>query len=114
MELQAIELGIPADKYWSMTFDEIMLQCSANKKAKEREIKEKAMFDYNLMQGMMFAFNDPKNMPKAEKMYPMLEEKTDVKEQPKDIQEYNPEADQALFMEIAKGVQRTLEQKGGD
>lgn len=111
MELQAIELGIPADKYWSMSFDEIMLQCSANKKVKEREQKEKASFDYNMIQGMMYAFNDPKNMPKAEKLYPMLAEEESVKEKPKEIQPYNAEADQALFMEIAKGVHRTNENK---
>lgn len=103
MELQAIELGIPADKYWSMTFDEIMLQCSANKKMKEREIKEKAMFDYNMIQGMMFAFNDPKNMPKAEKLYPMLEEKQKVKEvEPQ--KPYVQETDQAVFLAMAKNV----------
>lgn len=111
MELQAIELGIPADKYWSMSFDEIMLQCSANKKIKEREHKEKASFDYNMIQGMMYAFNDPKNMPKAEKLYPMLAEEKPVKEKPKEIQPYNAEADQTLFMEIAKSVHRTNENK---
>lgn len=104
MEPQAIELGIPADKYWSMTFDEIMLQCSANKKAKEREVKEKAAFDYNMIQGMMFAFNDPKNMPKAEKLYPVLaEEKEEVKKvEPQ--KPYVQETDQAVFLAMAKNV----------
>ena len=112
MEPQAIESGILATDYWSMTFDEIMLQCSANKKAKEREIKEKAMFDYNMIQGMMFAFNDPKNMPRAEKLYPMLEEKKEeVKQESKEIQPFDESANQALFMEIAKGVHRANQNK---
>lgn len=112
MEPLAVESGILATDYWDMTLNEIMLQCSANKKIKEREIKEKAMFDYNMIQGMMFAFNDPKNMPKAEKLYPMLEEKKEVvPEKPKEIQPFDESANQALFMEIAKGVKRVNENK---
>lgn len=112
MEPQAIEVGILATDYWSMTFNEIMLQCQAFKKIKEREIKEKAMLDYNLIQGMMFAFNDPKNMPKAEKLYPMLaEEKENVEPKQVEQQPYNAESDQALFMEIARGVHRANKNK---
>lgn len=115
MELQAIELGIPADKYWSMSFDEIMLQCSANKKIKEREHKEKASFDYNMIQGMMYAFNDPKNMPKAEKLYPILDEQKQVEnkqlQEPNEQKPYNAEHDQAIFMEMARGVKRINKNK---
>ena len=112
MEPQAVELGIASTDYWGMTFNEIMLQCQAFKSIREREIKEKASFDYNLVQGMMFAFNDPKNMPKAEKLYPMLsEEKEDVETKQVEQQPYNADSDQALFMEIAKGVHRTNQNK---
>lgn len=104
MEPQAIELGISSTDYWNMTFKEIMLQCEAYKKIRERETKEKAAFDYNMIQGMMFAFNDPKNMPKAEKLYPVLaEEKEEVKKvEPQ--KPYVQETDQAVFLAMAKNV----------
>lgn len=103
MEPHAIVMGISSIDYWSMTLNEIMIQSQAYKNAKEREVKEKAMFDYNMIQGMMFAFNDPKNMPKAEKLYPMLEEKQKVKEvEPQ--KPYVQETDQAVFLAMAKNV----------
>lgn len=103
MEPHAIEMGISSIDYWSMTLNEIMIQSQAYKNAKEREVKEKAMFDYNMIQGMIFAFNDPKNMPKAEKLYPMLEEKQKVKEvEPQ--KPYVQETDQAVFLAMAKNV----------
>ncbi|MGX7025874.1 hypothetical protein [Vagococcus hydrophili] len=115
MEIQAIEIGIPATDYWSMTFDEIMIQCSANKKIKERDIKEKAMLDYSLIQGILYAFNDPKNMPKAEKLYPILDEQKQVEnKQPQELSEqkpYNADHDQAIFMEMARGVKRINKSK---
>ena len=69
MEPLAIEWGIPSDKYWELTFNEIMMQVTANKKNYERQLKEKAMFDYNQAQLFGFAFNDPSKMPKFNDMY---------------------------------------------
>lgn len=103
MELQAIELGIPADMYWIMTFDEIMLQCSANEKIKERELKEKAMFDYNMVHIMKYAFNSPDKIPEFDKAYPMFKEKEGVKKvEPQ--KPYVEETDQAIFLEMTKNV----------
>lgn len=116
----AIEWGIPADKYWSLTFGEIMLQVSANKKRKLEESKEKAMFDYNLAQLVAFAFNKPEKMPKPEAVYSILKEEDEPKQNlvSQDVLEstYNPTADQDLFLQIAKGVKRYKESEtnGGE
>lgn len=104
MEPQAIELGIPADKYWSMTFDEIMLQCSANKKTKERETKEKALFDYNMIRGLAYSFNKPEATPKFEEMYPMFDERTEEQK----VIEQHSEVNQDLlnFLKLSENIKK--------
>lgn len=72
---KAVELGIDADRFWEMTYDEIIVQAEANKKIKEREVKEKAMLDYKAAQLQAYAFNDPKKMPKFEAHYQFAEQK---------------------------------------
>ncbi len=67
---QAVQIGISSTDFWSMTFDEIMVQVEANKKRHENELREKAMFDYSQQRMAIFAFNDPKNFPKFEEAYP--------------------------------------------
>lgn len=109
MEQPAIELGVPANLYWSLTFKEIMLEINALRVRRERDIKEKAMFDYNLVQGMAMAFNSPQKIPKAEKMYPMLaEEQKEVleteKPKQKDIVPVTAEQDKMMFMKMAEVV----------
>lgn len=69
---QAVEAGISSTDFWTMTFDEIMVQVEANKKRHENELKEKAMFDYSQQRLAIYAFNDPKNFPKYEDAYPFL------------------------------------------
>ncbi|MBO0413230.1 hypothetical protein JZO81_19415 [Enterococcus hulanensis] len=70
----AVEAGIPADKYWSMTLEEIIVQATANKKVREREMKEKAIMDYKLARLNAYSFNDPKNTPAIEKVYDFFED----------------------------------------
>ena len=77
MEPMAVEWGVLAVDYWLMTFNEIMIQVAANKKRKEYERKEKAMFDYKQAQLNSYAMNDPKKMPKIEKMYSFFEDESE-------------------------------------
>lgn len=71
---QAVEAGISSTDFWTMTFDEIMVQVEANKKRHENKLKEKAMFDYSQQRLAIFAFNSPKDFPKFEEAYPFLKE----------------------------------------
>lgn len=120
MEPLSIQLGIPAEKYWLLTFGEIMMQTEAYKRQQEQANKEKAMFDYNLAQLITYAFNKPEKMPKAEDVYSILKEEDENPQNlvpQKQLQAtYNPEADQALFMQLAKGVKRFKEtnENGGE
>ena len=70
----AVEAGIPAEKYWSMTLDEIIVQATANKKVREREMKEKAIMDYKLARLNAYSFNDPKSTPAIEKVYDFFDD----------------------------------------
>lgn len=114
MELPSIEWGISSDEYWSMTFNEIMTQNQANKTKHERELREKAMFDYKQSQLMMYAFNDPSKMPDLEKMYPFLSDEKEIEQaekiKPKEIQAYDADADAAIFLAAAQGARRYNEQ----
>lgn len=79
---KAVEMGIPATEYWSMTLDEIITQVEANKNIQERERKERAMFDYVSQRLASFAFNDPSKMPKFDEAYDFLNPKEKVEEVP--------------------------------
>lgn len=111
MEQVAVGWGIPSTDYWSMTFGEIMVQIVANKQRMEIERKEKAMFDYQQAQLMMYAFNDPKKFPKATDVYSFLGEK-EKQESDKgskiladnEIKPYRAEEDKAWFMQMAEAV----------
>lgn len=116
MEIPAIELGIASDAYWEMTFDEIMVQVLANKNNRERELKEKAMFDYNQAQLMMYAVNDPSKMPAIDKMYPWMADKPqhEVVQPVKEgngLKPYNADLDQAILLQMVAGVKRTQDKK---
>lgn len=114
----AVEAGIPATEYWGMTLNEIMIQVQANKKVKESELREKAMFDYSQQRLAIFAFNDPKNFPKFEEAYPFIKEiekaVEDAKLQAKSEEELKREAikrDQEIFMARAEAIKATRERK---
>jgi hypothetical protein len=66
---KAVEAGIDADRFWSMTYDEIITQAEANIKIRRRELEEKAYLDYKASQLNAYAFNDPKKMPKFDDYY---------------------------------------------
>lgn len=108
MEEPAVKAGIPANVYWTLTFKELMLELVALETRRKRDLKDKAMFDYNLANAMGIAFNNPKKMPPAEKLYPMLaeDEQEVVEEKPKskDIVPVTAEQDKAMFMQMAEVV----------
>ncbi len=110
MEPIALQWGIQSDKYWMLTFGEMMMQVNANKIRREEELKQKAMFDYNLAQLVTYAFNKPEKMPKAQDVYSILKE--DAAETPKvsinvpgESTEYNMEADRAILLQRTAIIQ---------
>ena len=69
MYSKAVENGIAADKYYSMTYGEIIVQAEANAAIKKRELEEQAFLDYKAAQLNAYALNDPKKMPKFNEHY---------------------------------------------
>ena len=116
MEPVAVEWGIPANEYWSMSYAEIITQVEANKKRHEMEMKNKAMFDYNAAQLNAWAFNEPNKMPKAEAIYPFLksEEEQKLEELPISEQPYAPTEDQAILMRSLMGIKNHINKNGGE
>lgn len=111
---QAVEAGIPSTEYWGMTLEEIMIQVQANKKVKENELKERAMFDYSQQRLAVFAFNDPKKFPKFEEAYPFLKQIEQAVEEVKNEEESKQEAmkrDQEIFMAQAEAIKATRKRK---
>ncbi|MDK4352672.1 hypothetical protein M4I17_09705 [Enterococcus thailandicus] len=111
---QAVEAGIPSTEYWGMTLEEIMIQVQANKKIKENELKERAMFDYSQQRLAVFAFNDPKKFPKFEEAYPFLKQIEQAVEEAKTEEESKQEAmkrDQEIFMAQAEAIKATRKRK---
>lgn len=111
---QAVEAGIPATEYWGMTLEEIMIQVQANKKVKENELKEKAMFDYSQQRLAVFAFNDPKKFPKFEDAYPFLKQIEQAVEEAKIEEESKQDTmkrDQEIFLTQAQAINATRERR---
>jgi len=107
---QAVEAGISSTEYWSMTFDEIMVQVEANKKRHENKLREQAMFDYSQQRMAIFAFNDPKNFPKFEEAYPFLKQiKEEVKEavSEEEMRKKETLSDQEIMRQNAMLIQET-------
>lgn len=111
MEPAAIDYGIPATDYWMMTFGEVMAQVESNKRKRETELKEKAMFDYKAAQLSMYAFNDPSKMPTAEKHYPYLanEKVQEIENQIPDLEDW--QSDKALMMQQMMAIKATRERR---
>ena len=104
---KAVEMGIPATEYWSMTLDEIIIQVEANKNIQERERKERAMFDYVSQRLASFAFNDPSKMSKFDEAYSFLDHKEEQAKE--DIPEW--EKEKLMFMKQSEIIRQTLEKR---
>ncbi|MGM0239486.1 hypothetical protein [Enterococcus sp. AZ103] len=77
---KAVEAGIDADKYWSMTYEEIVVQAEANVAKRKQELEQQAMLDYKAAQLNAYALNEPKKMPKFEDHYPFANSDVETKE----------------------------------
>ncbi|MGM0214971.1 hypothetical protein [Enterococcus sp. AZ109] len=119
----AVEAGIPADKYWSLSYEEIIVQATANQKVRERDMKEKAIMDYKLAQLNAFSFNDPKKMPGLDEFYGLESETkanetldgSEVTQQEISAEDRKWMREQANMMQIAAAIKRTnaRKQEGG-
>ncbi|MDR2834266.1 MAG: hypothetical protein LBV67_11175 [Streptococcaceae bacterium] len=101
MYLDCVKLGIPAEEYWSYTFEELMIELEAIQYRREAELKEKATFDYRLVELIGFAVNDPQKMPKRGEAYEILQVEDTRTQQEKD--EANLQKWLALFDNFEEG-----------
>jgi len=105
---KAVEAGIPAEKYWSMSYEEIVVQAEANIAIRKTELEEQAMMDYKAAQLSAYAFNDPKKMPKPEQHYPFLQTE---KKQAEAKQPQAWEINKARMLERTELIKATRERK---
>lgn len=107
---KAVESGIDADKYWSMTYEEIVVQAEANANKRKAELEQQAMLDYKAAQLNAYALNEPKKMPKFEDHYPF----TKIGNEP---EEENKQQDWRVMkermMNYTEAIKKTREKKGG-
>lgn len=114
---RAVELGIPSTQYWSMTFEELMVQVQANVNIKNHEARDTANHNYILANLMAYSLNDPSSMPSAEKVYPVLKEKLPqerVTSSTSTKEETTPQwqIDQRNMLEHMKRIKNTRKRKG--
>lgn len=91
-----------------------MIQVAANKKNKESELRERAMFDYSQQRLAVFAFNDPKKFPKFEEAYPFLNQIRDAVEEAKTEEQVKQDEmakDQEIFLAQAEAIKATRERR---
>ena len=111
---QAVEAGISSTDFWTMTFDEIMVQVEANKKRHGNQLHEQAMFDYSQQRMAIYAFNDPKHFPKFEEAYPFLTQiKRDIEQavSEEDKRKQAMQTDQEIMRQNAMLIQETRQRK---
>ncbi|WP_261806140.1 hypothetical protein [Lapidilactobacillus luobeiensis] len=68
----AIESGIRADEFETMTLNEILDQMHAYRKRDMDKLREKGVMDHKQAELIAFAFNDPSKMPSIQETYPFL------------------------------------------
>lgn len=95
-------MGIDAEEYWAMNFEEIMVQILANRKSKMNELKVRATMDHQLAILMACAMNDPSKMPKLEEAYPFLKEQQTQSNQVEQVPEWK--INQMKMMARAKQI----------
>ncbi len=106
---KAVEAGIPADRFWSMTYEEIIIQAEANGKIRKRELEEQAYLDYKATQLNAYAFNDPKKMPKFDDYYNF--DQVSATEEDKAPKQQDWRIMKARMMERAAMIKETKERK---
>lgn len=105
---KAVEAGIPAEKYWSMTYEEIIVQAEANAANKKQELEMQAQLDYKAAQLNAFALNDPKKMPKFNDHYPFFKEEQQ-QEEPRKQQDW--QIMKARMLERTEMIKATQQRK---
>ncbi|HFE9851433.1 TPA: hypothetical protein ACGBG5_001723 [Enterococcus faecalis] len=106
---KAVEAGIPAEKYWSMTYEEIVIQAEANIANRKQQLEEQAVMDYKAAQLSAYAFNDPQKMPKPEEHYRFLPGEEKQEESPN--QQQNWQLMKARMIERTELIKATRERK---
>lgn len=71
----ALEWGISGVEFDDLSYGEIIEQLEANMKRHERELKERAMFDYQQAQLNKFVQHKPNDMPSFDEAFPHFAEK---------------------------------------
>lgn len=115
MYLPAVQSGISATDYWSMSLEEIMIQIQANKNKKENDLKEKAMMDYTAQRLNIYALNAPNDFPSFDKAYPFFKKLEEAVQETKELTAEELKAQMLKDQEIMKAniaaIQATRERK---
>lgn len=110
---KAVEAGIDADKYWSMTYEEIVIQAEANVAKRKQELEQQAMLDYKAAQLNAYALNEPKKMPKFEDHYPFAKPEVENEEDNQQKQQ-DWRVMKERMMDYTQAIKKTQERRKGD
>ena len=103
----AVENGIPAQDFWSMTLEEILVQVEANQNRQLANLKQQASMDYRLSQAMIYAVNDPSKMPTFDTLYEFAKEELTEEEKA----EQQAIQERQMFMQQLMNVKQTIERR---
>ncbi|EPH61160.1 hypothetical protein D931_02837 [Enterococcus faecium 13.SD.W.09] len=114
MEPIAIQCSIRADRFWSLSYGEVIQEVQAFKENHLRKLKEKAEFAYAEANLASYAHHQPKKMPKKETVFPIL-----VRSFGEDTQEQAEKSNQEIpwqvfrdrMMRHAEAIKKTRDKK---
>lgn len=78
----ALDWGISEDRFWDMTIAELIRQIDSIKRIRQRELQEKAHFDYKLADligvSISRVYNSANTMPDISQVYPTIFDSEEV------------------------------------
>lgn len=78
---KAVEAGIAAERFWGLSYEELIVQVRANAKIHQRELEEQAMLTYKQAQLNAYGMNEPKKMPKFQQIFPFVQVSSEIDRQ---------------------------------
>lgn len=75
---KAVEAGIAAERFWGLSYEELIIQVRANAKIHQRELEEQAMLTYKQAQLNAYGMNEPKKMPKFQQIFPFVQVSSEI------------------------------------
>ncbi|MBL1228130.1 hypothetical protein IW492_02645 [Enterococcus sp. BWB1-3] len=110
MEPIAIRCGIKADRFWSLSYQEIIREVEAYKENRIQELKEQAQLAYAQANLTSYSVHAPQKMPKQAAAFPILGvQETGYTKQKEELPQWK--IDQMKMLEVANAIKKTREKR---